>query len=225
MNKITIFILLLASFAAQAQTAQSAKPADLPDRPNHVFDDDGGAVQIVPPNAASATEKKFHGGAIMKSVRQVSIFLGSGWGDQQTRARESHLLDLSSGSAAPELQKHGVKSMSPAPVQEDFSDLTKSPLNDLAIQRRLAEMIDRKAVAAPTAETIFVVFLAPGVSSSLGAHRGGKDFAAYHNFFHATAGAVRYVVVPFESNPEEHRRAAAQAFANAALNPSGDGWF
>jgi len=222
MNKLTIFILLLACFAAQAQ---SAKPADLPDRPNHVFDDDGGAVQIVLRNPAAAPEKKFHGGAIMKSVRQVSIFLGSGWGDRQARARETGLLDLSAGSAAAELQKHGVKSAPPAPAQEDFSDLSKSPLNDLAIQRRLADMIDKKAVPAPTAETIFVVFLAPGVSSSLGAHQGGRDFAAYHNFFHATAGAVRYVVVPFESNPETHRRAAAQAFANAALNPSGDGWF
>ncbi|MBZ5522867.1 MAG: hypothetical protein LAP21_11575 [Acidobacteriia bacterium] len=231
MNKLTLFILLLAGFAVQAQTAQNAKPADLPDRPNHVFDDDGGAVQIVPRNsAAPTTEKTFHGGAVMKSVCQVSIFLGSGWGDQQARARETALLDLSTGSngsLSSELQKHGIKSAPSAPSQEDFSDLAKSPapLNDLAIQRRLADMIEKKAVAAPTAETVFVVFLAPGLHSSLGAHQGGRDFAAYHNFFHAAAGEVRYVVVPFDSNPETHRQAAAQAFVNTALNPTGNGWF
>jgi hypothetical protein len=36
---------------------------------------------------------------------------------------------------------------------------------------------------------------------------------------------VRYVVVPFESNPETHRAAALRAFVDAALNPRGDGWF
>lgn len=227
MNKLTIFILLLAGFAAQAQ-AQNAKPADLPDKPSHVFDDDGGAVQIVAQGATATVERKFHGGAVMKSIRQVSIFLGSGWGERQTRARETALLDLSArhdDAQIAELQKHGV-SVAPAGVShEDFSDLGKSPVNDLAIQRRLADMIASKAVPAPTAETVFVVFLAPGIRSSLGGHQAGVDYAAYHSVFHSAAGEVRYAVVPFDSNAGNMQAAATRAFVNTALNPKGDGWF
>ena len=227
MNKLTIFILLLAGFAAQAQSARNSKPADLPDRPNHVFDDDGGAVQIVAPGAA-ATERKFHGGTVMQSVRQVSIFLGSGWGEPQARSRETALLDLTArqnDAQIAELRKHGISAVPVGASHEDFSDLTGSQVNDLSIQRRLADMIASKAVSAPAAETVFVVFLAPGIRSSLGAHQAGIDYAAYHSLFHSAAGEVHYVVVPFDGHADRHQAAATRAFVNAALNPGGDGWF
>src|SRR5260221_2556043 len=101
MKRLVFCALLLAGLATPAFTTQQgnkspgALPAvDRPAEPNFVFDDDGGAVQIVPPDFAVAGEKKFHGGAVMASAQQVSIFLGAGWGDQQVRSRQTVLADV-----------------------------------------------------------------------------------------------------------------------------------
>ena len=79
----------LCCFAASATcvlAAQQQAAVDRPAEPNFVFDDDGGKVQIVPADFSVAGPKTFHGGPVLASARQVSIFLGAGWGDQQFRA-------------------------------------------------------------------------------------------------------------------------------------------
>lgn len=227
MKRLVLCISLLGISALGAIAAQqSVKSLDAPAQPNFVFDDDGGAVQIVPAGVTAAQEKTFHGGAVMQSVRQVSIFLGSGWGDANVRSRETALSDLLAGGAASsELQQRRIQSLRAAPIQQDFSDLGNSAVTDLGIQHRLASMVRGKAVPAPGASTVFVVFLGPGVSSTLGSQKAGQDYAAYHNFFHIAAGEVRYVVVPFDANASTHQAAASRALVETALNPEGNGWF
>ena len=223
--KRLVYSVLFLALAVAAQQASKSAGIDRPSQPNFVFDDDGGAVQVVPANLAPAGPKQFHGGAVLKSVQQVSIFLGSGWGDEKVRVRQTALFDVLASAQTSELQTHHIKSLPAAPKQEDFSRVTTAQLNDLAIQHRLADMLRNKAVAAPTAGTVFVIFLAPEVSSIIGPHQGGTDYAAYHNFFHAEAGEVRYVVVPFDANAANHLAAATRGLIEAALNPHGDGWF
>jgi len=229
MKRLTLLLAPFAIFLAQsAMPQQSARPVDRPAEPNFVFDDDGGKVQIVPADLSAAGEKKFHGGAVMAAVQQVSIFIGSGWGDPQVRARQTALIDVADGGTSAnvaELQKHAVKLLRAAPRAEDFSDLSKTPLNDLDIQRKLSAMLESKAIPAPTASTVYVVFLAPGVSSTLGGFKAGEDYAAYHNVVNLEAGEVRYVVVPFHAKSDKHCTAAARAFSETALNPNGQGWF
>ena len=110
MNKSAIFLLLLASCTAQLLMAQQPGPAiDRPAEPNFAFDDDGGKVQTVPKlelGAASAVAKKYHGGAVMKSVQQVSVFLGEGWGNGEARSREATLSDLPANPSCP-CRSHG----------------------------------------------------------------------------------------------------------------------
>ena len=227
MKTILVFALT-AVLVPVAFSQQSARPVDRPDEPNLVFDDDGGKVQFVPADLSAAAEKKFHGGAVMTQVRQVSIFLGSGWADPQARSRQSDLGDVTAGnSAAPmaELRQHKIRTASAAPHVEDFTDLSKTTLNDLDIQRRLSAMLESKAIPAPGANTVYVVFLAPEVISTLGGLKAGTDYAAYHNVVNLEAGEVRYVVVPFHPNGGDHRAAAARAFSETALNPNGQGWF
>jgi hypothetical protein len=231
-----------------AFSQQAARTVDRPEEPNLVFDDDGGKVQFVPADLSAAAEKKFHGGAVMTQVRQVSIFLGSGWADSQVRERQSTLRDVAAGNAgaptagaptagAPmagamtagaamaELRQHKIRTASAAPHVEDFADLSKTTLNDLDIQRRLSAMLESKAIPAPAASTVYVVFLAPEVSSTLGGLKAGTDYLAYHNVVNLEAGEIRYVVVPFHQNAGDHRTAAARAFSETALNPNGQGWF
>lgn len=221
-------VVLLTMFLAQFMAAQQAPISiDRPAEPNMLFDDDGGKVQVVPANLAPAAQKTFHGGAVMSSVQQVSIFLGSGWSEAQVRSRQRGLSDVGS-STAPELaevRSRQIRTMRATPQVDDFSNVSSSPLNDLDIQRRLDQMLKSKAIPAPNASTVFVIFLAPGTNLTLGGTKAGVDFAAYHNIVHLDAGEVRYVVVPFDADAQKHAAAAARAFAETALNPTGQGWY
>ena len=222
------FVTLLFCVAGCVGLAQQAANLDRPAEPNFVFDDDGGKAQIVPADFSVAGPKAFHGGPVLPAARQVSIFWGSGWGDQQFRGRETALVDIAAGMTTTrraELQKHNVKTLRAAPPQEDFSDLSKSSLNDLDIQRKLSDLLQSKTIPAPAASTVYVIFLAPGTSSTLGGHKAGVEYAAYHNFVNLEAGEIHYVVVPFHNDAARHSAAAARAFAETALNPNGQGWF
>lgn len=227
MKKIALGILLLCG-TVTCILAQQQATVDRPAEPNFVFDDDGGKAQIVPADFSVAGPKTFHGGPVLASTRQVSIFLGAGWGDQEFRGREGSLLDVTAnvGNAhVAELKNHNIKTLRASPRLEDFSDLSKATVNDLTIQQKLSDLLHSKAIPAPTGGTVYVIFLAPGIHSTLGAHQAGVDYVAYHNFVNLEAGEIHYVVVPFHENADNHSAAATRAFAEAALNPNGQGWF
>jgi hypothetical protein len=228
----TLFLAGLATpmFAVQQSNKSPQEPVaiDRPAEPNFVFDDDGGKAQIVPPDFAVPGPKTFHGGAVLTSAQQVSIFLGAGWGDQQVRQRQTPLLDVAFGNQNPhlaELQKHNIKTLRSATLFEDFSNLGKPMINDLTIQQKLSDLLQSKAIPAPGAGTVYVVFLAPGIDSTLGGNKAGMDYVAYHNFVNLEAGEIHYVVVPFHPDAQQHTAAATRAFAETALNPNGRGWF
>src|ERR1700694_1861179 len=199
MKRLTLCTLFLAGlFATQVMTAQKAvkpapQPANLPaPTTNFISDDDGGTVQIVPTSLAAPGPRKAHAAApVMKSVQQVSIFLGRAWADQNVRSREAVLSDLTGHSHLVELQNSHATILSAAPSVEDFTDL-KDPVNDLAIQGKLVDMLESKTLSAPDDSTVFVVFLAPGIKSTVGTHAAGVDYAAYHNLIHGEAGELRY---------------------------------
>src|SRR5438270_9649308 len=100
MKKFALGILLLCGTVTYVLAAQQAS-VDRPAEPNFAFDDDGGKAQIVPVDLSVAAPKTFHGGPVLASAQQVSIFLGAGWGDAQVRGREASLADVTAavGSA------------------------------------------------------------------------------------------------------------------------------
>jgi hypothetical protein len=226
MKRLILCTLFLAGlFATQVVTAQkavqpAAKPADLPvPTTNFISDDDGGVVQIVPTDLSAAGPRKANAAPVMKSIQQVSIFLGSAWAEQNVRPREATLSDLTSHSHLAPLQSNNVSVLPAASSVEDFADL-KGPVNDLAIQSKLVEMLESKTLPAPDASTVFVVFLAPGVKSTVGSHTAGVHFAAYHNLVHVEAGELRYVVVPFNENANRQAAAASLAIVETVFNPA-----
>jgi hypothetical protein len=124
-----------------------------------------------------------------------------------------------------QMLEHAIATMQPLPLQEDFSDLSNTPVNDLIIQAKLAELLQTKVIPTPSGATIYVVFLGPGINSTLGGLKAGIGYAAYHNFVNLEAGEIRYVVVPYHEDSALHSAAAAHAFAEVALNSNGTGWF
>lgn len=228
MKKFALGILLLCGTVNCVLAAQQQASVDRPAEPNFAFDDDGGKAQIVPVDLSVAEPKTFHGGAVLASAQQVSIFLGAGWGDAQIRVREASLLDVTASAAnmqVAELKQHSIKTLRAAPQIEDFTDLSQTKVNDLTIQQKLSDMLKSKAIPTPAAGTVYVIFLAPGIHSTLGGLQGSVDYVAYHNFVNLEAGEIHYVVVPFHDNADAHSAAATRAFAEAALNPNGQGWF
>jgi len=226
MKRLVFYSLLFAGLATLAFAAQQGnKSADTPPaNTNFVGDDDGGLTEIVPADPATQGPRASGAVPVMKSVQQVSIFLGAAWGDQQARTRQTGLPDFAGNRrelALTELQNHNVEVLPTAPRVEDFSDLSKGLVNDLTIQRKLVEMLGNHALPPPAANTIYVIFLAPGITSTLGASKAGIDYAAYHNSLHLDTSEVRYVVVPYQENADRHNAAAAQAFVNTAFNPTG----
>ena len=222
MKRMNLCALFLAGlFATQAMTAQkAAKPADLPvPTTNFISDDDGGVVQIVPVDLAPAGPRKANTTPVMKSVQQVSVFLGSAWADQNVRSREATLSDLTGHARLAALQNDHVSVLPAAPSVEDFADF-KGPVNDLTIQNKLVSMLESKALPAPDAATVFVVFLGPAVKLTVGSQTAGVHFAAYHNLVHVEAGELRYVVVPFNENADRQAAAASLALVETVFNPA-----
>jgi hypothetical protein len=225
MKRLVFCALLLAGLFVPAFAVQQGnKPVDAAAaKGNFVSDDDGGLTEIVPADPTAQGPRAATAAPVLKQVQQVSIFLGAAWGDQQVRPRQARLLDLGGSPAKPalaELRNKQVEVLPAAPRVEDFSDLSKGTINDLTIQRKLVEMLASHAIPAPTANTVYVVYLAPGITSTLGTSKAGTDYSAYHNLLHAEAGEVRYVVVPYHENADRHSAAAARAFADTAFNPS-----
>lgn len=228
MRNFALCALLLCGLASGVLAAQQGPKIDRPAEPNFVFDDDGGKVQIVPADFSVAGPKTFHGGPVLASARQVSIFLGAGWGDQQVRSRQTSLHNVTgetTGADLTELRSHNIRVNASASRFEDFTDLSATAVNDLTIQQKLSELLQSKTIPAPATGTVYVIFLAPGIASTLGGSKAGLDYAAYHNFVNLEAGEVHYVVVPFHQDTRQHAAATARAFAETALNPSGQGWF
>jgi len=223
MKKLIFCTVLLAGITALALAAQQGqKPAEMPAaKTGFVADEDGGFTEIVPADPSAQPPRATGTAPAMKSLQQVSIFLGSAWGDAQVRPRQSRLRDLAAAGRPAELRNHSVEVVPAAPLVEDFSDLSRAPVGDLAIQARLAEMLKTGAIPAPGANTVYVVFLAPGIQSTLGASKAGVDYSAYHNLLHTAAGEIRYVVVPFNDNADRHSAAASQALVSTVFNPTG----
>ncbi len=97
-------------------------------------------------------------------------------------------------------------------------------LSDLQIQARLASMLRDGTVPPPRQETVYLVFLAPGIRSTLASAVGGRDYLAVYNHFHASQGEIRYIVVPVDADPTKEIRTASRALLRELIGPEGDVW-
>ena len=195
-----------------------------------VYDDDGGRVFIVRRQQSLLESLAYHGGPIISEPRQYTIFMGAAWAGASNKARKASFADLMSGldqASVDLLERCEVKTNSRTAASHEelqqFSD--GSAVSDLRIQAALSGMFERGSIPGPDPNTIYVVFLAPGIQSTLGEMFGGKHYVAYHNFFHLNVVQVHYVVAPFEMPRKAARSAATRALIDAILNPSGNGWY
>ena len=229
----TLALTLTGGFAAAEppQPQAHAAPAVLEGAPKGTvaFDDDGGRAQIIPRKAVPGRDATYHGGPVVAHGTVQAVFLGSGWRGKANRGMESKVMESLRAAGSAEhtaaLQRFGVAAWE-APglaIEDPAGDpLQGNRISDLEIQSRLDNLLSGAPIDV---NAVYVVFLAPGLESSLGARSSVRDFAAYHNHFHVAAGTVHYVVVPFDGEPSRWLANAHQSLGQALINPEGNGWY
>lgn len=114
----------------------------------------------------------------------------------------------------------------PAASHEDLVDpVDARRISDLEIQARLDRMYQGGSMSATEAETVHVIFLAPGLKSTLGTSTSDRDYLAYHNHYHSAAGVVRYVVVPYDIDSSRWLASGKESLTQAIVNPEGNAWY
>jgi hypothetical protein len=214
-----------AAVPTQSPAAPTAASPEKAAKSSIVFDDDGGRTQIVPRREAEGREAKYHGGPVLAHGTVQAVFLGSAWRRPENREKESVAMKaLQAPTDVGSLAKYKVKPWEASlPLAEDLTGdpLSAPSLSDLEIQARLDALVN--GPVDPNA--VYVVFLAPGLGSTLGARKSEKDYAAYHNDYHAAGGLVRYVVVPYDADAARWTAGALAGLRQAVINPEGNGWY
>jgi hypothetical protein len=223
-----------AQTAQTTQTTQTAQlqpataPAVLESAPKGtvLFDDDDWRVQIVPRQAVASGDASFHGGPVISRGLVQAVFLGSGWGERANREKEDGVLEGLRGGPAADLPAKPAATWEPRglALEDPAADpVAGERITGLEIQSRLDVLLSGSGPIE--ASSVFVVFLAPRLGTTLGPQHSEKDFAAYHNYFHGANGVVHYVVVPFDADSSRWLAAARQSLRQALINPEGTGWY
>ena len=222
---ITFAAVLLASAALAQQDAPKHEQI-LADKPGlvKVFDDDGGRVDTWHRGEAERS-LEFDGGAVIQQPLLHAVFLGARWSEPALAAAKSALQAavVTAGGAPEALAARGVRM---PPAMAGVRDLPGQPsMNDLHVRIALENAMADGALSLRDENVVYVVFLAPGIKSSLGDHQPGRDYDSYHSHFHAHDTNVRYVVVPWNDDAAAMRAAMQHSTVRAIVNPDADAWY
>lgn len=224
--KWVLLVCILFSVSVQAQEARPPETSD--NQPQSVTNEDRGRAFIITGDTQPLSPAASHRRVIV-APQQHSVFLGKGWETGSLRAREPELANLLAGisdqTQLNALDQRGVKNVYAATASQERTDQVAGDrsISDLEIQSLLSGMLKDGSLKLPNPSTIYVIFLDPGLRSTLGTMIAGKHYLAYYNFFNASAMRIHYVVVPFEANRETASQVALRALLAAALNPDGPG--
>lgn len=224
--KLKLMLLIIVAFAASAQ-AQGPWSQERPDqREQVVINEDGGQSFLIKPSVTPLSGVVKPGNAVVEELEQHSIFLGSHWAESALRARESELSSLlgyiQDHAQMDELTQSGIKNLYGATTGQEKLDVPSDrDISDLEIQAGLAAMFKEGSLPRPEAGAIYVVYLDPGLHSTLGTLSAGKHYVAYHGFLNTSGTRIHYAVVPFQAEPKAAYQTALRALVVAALNPTG----
>jgi hypothetical protein len=226
-NVITVATLIAASSAIAAPHAEREAKI-LVEKPGLVVasDDDGGRVELYQRSHA-APEVEFHGGAVVRDPVVEILFVGDSWSKPELQARAAALRGavdhVNATDAFIGTHERGVRASSLAITTRRLAGSAK--MNDLHLQSAIDKAMQSGSLPSRDENTVYILFLAPDIASTLGDRRAGTDYASYHSHFHAQDVNVRYVVVPFDADAKSMGDAAAASLIRAIVNPDGDGWY
>ena len=234
---------------AKPLVAATAAPAAAPGTPYRVapmtdHPHKGGrrAGAAAPPAAAPGVlPLVYHGGPLISAVEVFTVFLGSAWQttQQATAARlnaffqfvlTSPLLDQLAEYGVPGFPIGHGKLTGTLTVPGALPHVMRNARVQLVLQRLIAA----NRVPPPNPNTLYFVFLPPGVVSELDGELSCQTFCGFHDSFPGSGGAVPYAVIPFSTCPgctrgfdivDSLTRVASHELCEAITNPSNGGWF
>ncbi len=221
MMTFTIATLMIAAVATAADEPRA--PRILVEKPGLVttLDNDGGRVELYASSHAARTVE-YHGGAVVSEPLVEVLFVGT-WDKSQTDALRKSVDAISTTDAFQSTHERGVKATALAVTTRALAGREK--MNDLDVQSMIDRAIENGSLPSRSENTVYVLFLSPAISSTLGEKSAGTDYASYHSHFHSHDVNVRYVVVPFHQDVNVMNQAAATSLVRAIINPDGDGWY
>jgi hypothetical protein len=154
--------------------------------------------------AAAPAHLVYNGGALLTNVQVFTIFWGKTWGSKTAVALKNKLnaffQTIVASAAIDQLQEYNVpgKSIGHGAFTGTKTITAQAPVGsvtDTTIRARLKSWISSKTVPKNTANTLYFIYLDPGIVSILGGSKSCQSFCGYHN----NVGAVYYAVMPYPS--------------------------
>jgi len=221
--KLKSLIFVMLALAATTARSQEPWPQERSEqREEAVTNEDGGRSYLVLP-AAGPLIGLAKPGAGFGDLQQHSIFLGSGWADPTPHAREARLGNLLATirdhAQMDEIAQAGLTNrFGPTFTFEKLDVTDNRKISDLEIQGILAGLFANGPLTAPQADSVYIVFLDPGLQSTLRSLTAGKHYLAYHSFFNASGSKVHYAVVPYQADSTAAYQIALRTLVVAALH-------
>ena len=148
----------------------------------------------------------YHGGPLLTSVQVVTIFWGAAW-NQSAQASlipqinhffdfivTSSLMDVLAEYSVPgKTIGHGSR-IGTATITTSEPGGGTGTVSDAQIQQALQGWIGAGTVPPQTANTLYFVYLPPGVLSTMGGQASCQQYCGYHNHI---GGSIFYAVEPF----------------------------
>ena len=155
------------------------------------------------PHFAPASAKlSYRGGALLRNVEVYTIFWGTKWGGASAKTMRAGINrffgDILASDLLDQLAEYSVPGK---PIGHGTLIGTKvisvaaptGSVTDTEIKRALAGWIKAKAVPKPTANTLYFIYLEPGIVSIMGGSKSCQSYCGYHS----NAGTTYYAVMPY----------------------------
>ena len=154
-----------------------------------------------PPKAALT----YRGGALIANVEVFTIFWGKLWGSSPASTDTMNKLnkffgDILVSTLMDQLAEYNVSGQTIG--HGSFIGTKVITLNapagsvtDSVIQAQLKQWISSKTIVTNTGNTLYFIYLDPGIVSILGGSRSCQSYCGYHN----NVGTVYYAIMPYPS--------------------------
>jgi Dyp-type peroxidase family len=190
------------------------------------------------PAAGAALPLVYHGGPLISSVEVFTIFLGAAWRTTlaATVTQLNQFFDfIVQSPLLDQLQEFGVPNFKIGRGKRTGSAVFPGALphvmKNARVQTTLLGLIGAKKVPQSNANTLYFVFLPPGIVSELQGELSCQRFCGFHDSIN---GNVFYAVIPFANCAgctrgftmfESLTRVSSHELCEAITNPAEGGWF
>ena len=169
----------------------------------------GEHIRVVPlhqPAVAARPKVKanltYRGGALIQNVEVFTVF----WGKQWTTSTDimgklnKFFTDILTSALIDQLAEYNVPGQtighgSLIGTEVITQNAPVTSVTDSAIQTQLKKWIASKTIAKNTANTLYFIYLDPGIVSIMGGSRSCQSYCGYHN----NVGKIYYAVMPYPS--------------------------